>query len=116
MLVSTFDARQFFSCLSATAIVLFILVRVCGKLKIEFTQNDLLFQSGVSGLSFGSRQNVYALTCFRFISHISSGENIGSLAPRPQPNHAHYGPKPRIEKCCPFFLVPSSSSSSLACL
>ena len=57
MLVSTFDACQFFSCLSATEIVRFMLVKVCGKLKIEFTQNDLLFQSGLSGLSFGSRQN-----------------------------------------------------------
>ena len=61
MLVSTFDACQFFSCLSATEIVQFMLVRVCGKLKIKFTQNDLLFQSGLSGLSFGSRQNTKCL-------------------------------------------------------
>jgi hypothetical protein len=40
MLVSTFYACQFFLCLSATEIVLLMLVRVCGKLKIKFTQNS----------------------------------------------------------------------------
>jgi hypothetical protein len=33
-----------------------MLVKECRKLKIEFSQNDLLIQSGLSGLSFGSRQ------------------------------------------------------------
>jgi hypothetical protein len=61
MLVSTFDACQFFSFLSATVIVLLMLVRVCRKLKIEFTQNNLLFQSGLSGLNFGSRQTTKCL-------------------------------------------------------
>jgi hypothetical protein len=38
-----------------------MLVKECGKLKIEFSQNDLLIQSGLSGLSFGSRQNTKCL-------------------------------------------------------
>ncbi len=63
MLVSTFDACQFFSCSSATVIVLLMLVRVCQKLKIEFTQNNLLFQSGLSSLSFVFRQNTKCLIC-----------------------------------------------------
>ena len=63
MLVSTFDACQFFSCLSATVIARLMLVKVCRKLKIELTQNDLLFQSGLSGWSFFFalfRQKAYA--------------------------------------------------------
>ncbi len=60
MLVSTFYACQFFLCLSATEIVRLMLVRVCGKRKIVFTQNDLLFQSGLSGWSYFFRQKAYA--------------------------------------------------------
>ena len=53
MLVSTFYAYLFFLCTSATEIVRLMLVRVCGKLKIEFTQNDLLFWVRSVRLNFG---------------------------------------------------------------
>ena len=43
-----------------------MLVKECGKLKIEFTPNDLLFQSGLSGLSFFPAK-MY-MSGFRFIS------------------------------------------------
>ncbi len=56
-----FYAYQYFLCLSATKIIQSMLIRVCRKLKIEFTQNNLLFQSDLSGLSFGSRQNTKCL-------------------------------------------------------
>jgi hypothetical protein len=56
-------------CLSATAIVLFMLTKVCRKLKIVFTQNELLFQSGLSGWSFFPAKSTIAP--FRLISLIS---------------------------------------------
>ncbi len=55
-LVSSFDACQFFSCLSAIAIVLFM-PSECAENWKSITQNDLLFNSDLCGLSFGSRQN-----------------------------------------------------------
>ena len=65
MLISSIYACQHVLCLSvrclwAIEIVRLMLVRVCGKLKIEFTQNDLLFQSGLSGWSFFFRQKANA--------------------------------------------------------
>ena len=63
MLISSFDAWQHVWCLLVHFMLIgdcdcpIYTVKMCGKLKIEFTQNDLLFNSDLCGLSFGSRQN-----------------------------------------------------------
>jgi hypothetical protein len=53
---SSFYAYQAFLYLSALEMLRFMLIRV-KKNEIDLSRNDLLFGDGLSGWSFGSRQN-----------------------------------------------------------
>jgi hypothetical protein len=62
-----------------------MLIRVCGKLKIKFTWNASFFRDGLSGWSFGSRQNSQChgldksvLFCIKKVSPPASSDDAAS--------------------------------------